>query len=184
MVSADAPALTVKFGAFDVVPPVVPNTTVAVAAMFLVNPPVPVQVKPVAVAIDRTVVAAVVLVNAIFADPKVIARVLVLLELKEPVLNVLPFKSRVPCVRVNVLAVPKAVGPISVTVMPEPLTVTLPRAFTVPVILIVPDAKNVGTKAMEFRRSTIVLSKLPHALYVHVPMLKVPVPVPKVKFLI
>lgn len=43
IVSADAPALTVKLGAFDVVPPAVePNRTVAVAAMFRVKPPVPV----------------------------------------------------------------------------------------------------------------------------------------------
>ena len=78
MVRAEAPALTVKFGAFVSDPPVVPNDTVAVAAMFRVNPPVPVQVKPVAVAIDNTVVAAVVLVKAILPVPNVIARVILL----------------------------------------------------------------------------------------------------------
>lgn len=42
IVNALAPALTVKFGAFVTLPPVVPKTTVAVAAILRVNPPVPV----------------------------------------------------------------------------------------------------------------------------------------------
>ena len=49
-----------KFGAFVLVPPVVPNVTVLVMLASVVKPPVPVSVKPVAVAIDNTVVAAVV----------------------------------------------------------------------------------------------------------------------------
>jgi len=49
-----------KFGALVAEPPVVPKTTVLVILASVVNPPVPVQVNAVAVAIDNTVVAAVV----------------------------------------------------------------------------------------------------------------------------
>lgn len=144
MVNADDPALTVKLGAFEVVPPVVPNTTVAVAAIFLVNPPVPVQVKFVAVAILSMVVAAVVLVNAIFADPKVMARVIELSELKIPVLSVLPFKLSVPSVSVNVLVAPNVSASARVKVAPTPLTATLPSVL--PAEVSVPDVMNVGLK--------------------------------------
>ena len=137
------PALTVKFGAFDAVPPVVPKTTVAVAAMFLVKPPVPVKVKLVAVAILKTVVAAVVLVSAMFPAPKLIARVLVLLELKMPVLKVNTSRLRVPAVSVVVLVVPTVIAPASVTAIPEPLIVVLPSVL--PALVIIPDARNVGT---------------------------------------
>ena len=162
MDSADAPALTVRLGAFDVVPPVVPNTTVAVAAMFLVNPPTPVKVKPVAVAIDNTVVAAVVLVNAIFAAPKVIARMLLLLELKIPVLNVKPLRLRVPAVRVKVFAAPNVIALASVKVIPEPATFVLP--IVLPALVIVPDARNVGAILLAVPRPLFKV-KLPHALY-------------------
>jgi hypothetical protein len=113
-------------GAFVVDPPTVPKTTVAVAAIFLVNPPVPVRVNPVAVAIDNTVAAAVVLVSVMLPVPKAIARVLVLLELKIPVLSVNPAKLIVPAVNVKVPAVVQRVGlPDSVRVISALLTVVL-----------------------------------------------------------
>lgn len=144
MVSADAPALTVRLGAFDVVPPVVPNTTVAVAAMFLVNPPVPVKVKPVAVAIDKTVVAAVVLVSAMLPEPKEIARVLLLLELKIPVLKVKLARSSVPAVSVVVLVVSAVIASTSVTVPAAVLTVVLPSVL--PTLVTDAVARNVGAR--------------------------------------
>ena len=71
-------------------------------------------------AILSTVVAAVVLVSAMLAEPKVIARVLVLVELNIPVERVNPLSARVPWVRVVVPLAVKAAP--RVTVMPEPLT--------------------------------------------------------------
>ena len=136
--------MTVKFGAFEVVPPVVPNTTVAVAAMFLVKPPVPVHVKFVAVAIDNTVVAVVVLVNAMLPEPKVMARVDDPEELKIPVLKVKLASARVPCVRVNVFVVPSVSASARVKVAPAPLTATLPSDL--PAEVSAPDVMNVGLK--------------------------------------
>ena len=94
---------TVKLGALVAVPPVVPNTAVLVMAASTKNLPVPVQVKPVAIAIFNTVVAAVVCdVQRIEFDPNAIDRVLVLLELKIPVPILKPLRSRVPAVNVVV----------------------------------------------------------------------------------
>lgn len=130
IVNVDDPALTVRFGAFEVEPPVVPKTIVAVAAIFLVNaPPLVVSVKLVAVAISKTVVEAVVLVNAMFADPKVMERVLELLELKMPVLNVKVLSASVPAVSVNVLVAPSVQALPSVKVDPAALKVTSLSVF-------------------------------------------------------
>ena len=139
----DAPAFTVKLGAFEVVPPeVAPKFTVAVAAMFLVNPPVPVQVKPTTVAIDKTVVPAVVLVSAMLPEPKAIARVDVPEALKIPVLRVKPARSSVPAVSVVVLVVATVIASASVTVIPAPLIVVLPSVFVA--LVIVPELRKVA----------------------------------------
>jgi len=99
-----APVVNVKFGALDVVPPaVLPQVNVLVTLIAAtVNPPVPVEVKPVTVAILNTSVPAVVCDNAIDPVPKAIARVLVLLELNIPVVRVNPAKASVPAVNVVV----------------------------------------------------------------------------------
>jgi len=100
-----APVVNVKFGALVVVPPAVaPKLNVLVLLIAAtVNPPVPVQVKLVAVAMLNTVVAVVVCDNAIDPVPKVIARVLVLSELNVPVVNVIPVANvNVPAVSVYV----------------------------------------------------------------------------------
>jgi hypothetical protein len=106
-----------------------------------VNPPVPVKVKPVAVAIDNTVAAAVVLVNAIFPEPNEIARVEDPDELKIPVLKVNPASARVPALRVVELVIPAVIASASVTVPPTALTVipaiVFPRLVKVPVAAIV-----------------------------------------------
>jgi len=89
------------FGALVAEPPVVPNVTVLVTdASTIVKPPVPVHVKPVAVAIDNTVVPAVVASNRMLLEPKAIERVLVLLELKYPVPMLYPFKFNEPVLNV------------------------------------------------------------------------------------
>lgn len=62
-------------GAFEAVPPVVPNVNVAVTPITLTKPPVPVQVNPVAIAILNLVVAAVVCPSTMLFDPNAIARV-------------------------------------------------------------------------------------------------------------
>ena len=141
MVNADAPALTVKFGAFVVDPPVVPNSIDAVAAWLRVKPPVPVQVNPVAVPIVITNTTAVVLVNAMFPEPNEIARVEDPDELKVPVLSVNPASARVPSVSVVVLAISTVIASASVTVIPVPLTVVVPSVL--PLLVTVAEARNV-----------------------------------------
>lgn len=60
-VGTAAPLVIDKFGAFVAVPPaVLPKVNVLVTDTSVVNPPVPVQVNPVAVAIDIKVCPAVV----------------------------------------------------------------------------------------------------------------------------
>lgn len=75
-------------------------------------------------------------------EPMLIALVLVLLELKNAVVTVKFAASNVPCVSVNVLAAPNVIASASVTVIPEPLTVTL--LSDLPALAIVPEARNVG----------------------------------------
>ena len=98
IVATCAPVVNVRFGALDVVPPaVLPQVNVLVTAMSAtVNPPVPVYVNAVRVAILNTVVAAVVCDNTILPVPNAIARVLVLFELNIPVVRINPAKSSVP----------------------------------------------------------------------------------------
>jgi hypothetical protein len=114
---------------------------VAVAAWFLVNPPVPVQVKPVAIAILNIVVAAVVLDSAMFPEPNEMARVFELLEEKTPVVKVKLASARVPAVKIVVFPAPDVNASPRVTVIPEPLIVSGPEVFPavvkVPVALIV-----------------------------------------------
>ena len=131
IVSAEAPALMLRLGAFAAVPPVVPNTTVAVAAWLRVNPPVPVHVNPVAVAIDSTVVAAVVLDRTMLVVPKAIALATVPDVLQIPAVAVNPPRFNVPEVNVSVdveALVTFSASP-SVTVIPVPLTLTPLRVF-------------------------------------------------------
>ena len=106
-------------------------------------PPLVVIVKLVAVDIAKKVIPSVALVNAMLPEPKAIARVLLLLELKVPVLKVKPASASVPCVRVKLLPVATVIASARVTVMPEPLTVVLPSVFVA--LVTVPDARNVGT---------------------------------------
>ena len=95
-----APVVNVRLGALDVVPSVWPQVNVFVAAILAtVNPPVPVRVNPVRVAILNTVVPAVCATGAdrsILAVPKVIARVLLVFELNIHAVRVNPFKLSVP----------------------------------------------------------------------------------------
>ena len=97
-----APVVNVRFGALVVVPPaVLPQVNVLVTAIAAtVNPPVPVYVNPVVVAILNTTVAAVVCDNAIDPVPNAILRVLALVERNIPVVNVNPARSNVPAVSV------------------------------------------------------------------------------------
>jgi len=89
------------FSLFDAVAPAAsPNLNVLVVDIAADMFDVPVNVKFVAVAIDRTVDPAVVVVVTIEpVVPNAIERVLVLDELNTPVLNVRLFRSNVPCDR-------------------------------------------------------------------------------------
>lgn len=140
IVKALAPAVTNKFGALDAEPPVVPKTSVAVAAWFLEKPPVPVQVKPVAIGINNIFVVAVVLDKTMFPEPNAIDRVLVLDELKIPVESVNPARSREPLVRVKVFVAPSVIASASSNPLVASMTtllIDLPLLVNVVVALIV-----------------------------------------------
>lgn len=103
MLPIAAPLVIAKFGALVSEPPAVdPNRNVLVTVRLDTNPPVPVYVNPVAVAMANTIWAAVVWVRLMLFDPNTMARVLALSELKMPVVRSLPFRSRVPAVSVVV----------------------------------------------------------------------------------
>ena len=107
----------VKFGAFDVVPPVVPNTTVVETGRLCVNNPVPDQVKPVAFAISRQVTGVVVVLRAMLPEPNIMSLVLLLLDEKSPQVKVKPApRLNVPLVRVIVELEPIVKLSLSVTV--------------------------------------------------------------------
>ena len=95
-VCSELPLVIDKLGALVVEPPVVPNVYVLVMAASETNPPVPVQVKPVAVAALSTVVSAVVCANIILFEPNATLRVFELLELNRPKVLSDPPKSNVP----------------------------------------------------------------------------------------
>jgi hypothetical protein len=129
------PEVRNKLGALISEPAVDPQVNVLVTDMAVVNPPVPVQVNPVMVAIDSTTVAAVVCARTIFAEPKIIERVFELLELNAPVVSVNPAKSNVPVVNVKVLVELRVNAPVRV-VVPVPLAINplivLPFVVKVP----------------------------------------------------
>ena len=94
-------------------------------AIAEVNPPVPVYVKPVAVAIDSTISDAIVLFNMILLVPNVITLVFEFVELNIPVVKLKPFSANVPEVNVNVVAVAVAAVPY------VPVKVTVPAALLI-----------------------------------------------------
>ena len=106
----------VKFGAFDVVPPVVPNTTVVETGRLCVNNPVSDQVKLVAFAISRQVTGVKLVLRAMLPEPKKMCLVLLLLDEKSPQVKVNPPRAKLPLVRVNVTFEPIVKLSLSVTV--------------------------------------------------------------------
>jgi hypothetical protein len=80
------------------------NVLVILAAA--VKPPVPVKEKPVAVAIDKLTVAAVVVDNTMLLVPNAILRVLELLEANVPVVSVNPPRAKAPFVKVVAAVAP------------------------------------------------------------------------------
>ena len=101
-VDIEEPLVNVKFGLLVALPPVVPKTNVLVTVIALVNPPVPVYVKPVAVVICNTVWPADVCANTILVVPKSIERVFELFELNIPTVKVKPPNDNDPLVNVAV----------------------------------------------------------------------------------
>ena len=93
--------VNVKLGEISAVPPVVPNVNVLVIFAAAVNPPVPVKLNPVTVAIDRLTAAAVVVDNTMLLVPNAIERVLVLLELNVPIVKSNPPKLSVPNIKIH-----------------------------------------------------------------------------------
>ena len=130
--------VSVKFGALELEPPVVPNTNILITSAAAVNPPVPVTENPVAFAMSRLVELPVVVANTILPVPNAILRVLLRLELNVPVVNVYPARSNVPLFKVvATVAVVNVTAPASVVVPPGQLTVIstigLPLGVNVPV---------------------------------------------------
>jgi hypothetical protein len=120
-----------------VVAPVGPNSNVLVTDIAALMFDVPVNVKFVAVAIDRTVDATVVVVRTIDpVVPKAIERVVLLDEINPPVVKVKLFRSNVPAVNEDMPVIEHVKASCSVVVIPEPLTVnvsiTLPFDVSVP----------------------------------------------------
>ena len=107
-VATDAPVVNVKPGALVTEPPAVaPKLNVLVLLISAtVNPPVPVRVNPVAVAMFNTVVVAVVCVRLMLPAlvlPKAIERTPAPVELNMPVVSVAPSANvNVPAVNVYV----------------------------------------------------------------------------------
>ena len=134
-----------RFGALVAEPPVVPNVTVLVILASVVKPPVPVQVKPVAVAIDSTVVAAVVWASTMLLEPNVMERVLVLVELNIPVVKLKPANANVPLVNVAV-AVAVIVNASPTDVVPVVLLMVSIANVVLPLLVIVPVPTIVGVK--------------------------------------
>lgn len=116
-VGTAAPLVNDKLGALvDAPPAALPKENVRVMSAAAVNPPVPEQVNPVAVAIDNTVVASVVCANTILPVPNWTERVLVLALLNAPVVNVKLFRFSVPLVSAVVAVNAVANAPASVVV--------------------------------------------------------------------
>jgi len=166
----------VKFGLLVAEPPVVPNTYVLVIDASAVNPPVPVYVNPVAVAIDNTVVAAVVCANTILPLPKLIERVLVLLELNIPVVSVNPANAKVPDVNVVVAVAVANDNALPKVVVPEVLlivnaAIVLPLGVIVPVPIII--AVNVVNVPPLLRVNPFKFSEVVPGLNAVVPKFKV-----------
>ena len=135
--------VSVKLGALVEDPPVVPKVIALFISAAALNPPVPVQEKLVAFAIPKLVSPAVVVARTILPDPNAILRVVVLLELKLPVVSVNPAKSNVPAVSVVCAVTPVAKAPASVVVPLGQLTVSAEIALPFGVIVPVPDVVTV-----------------------------------------
>ena len=83
-VAIDDPLINVKFGALVVKPPlllVLPNVNVLATDIVVVNPPVPVYVNPVVVAMAKTALPLPPPANTMLFVPNAIDRVFELLEL-------------------------------------------------------------------------------------------------------
>ena len=139
------PDVRLMLSLFDAVAPAVPpKLNVLIIGIPADMFDVPVNVKFVAVAIDRLVAPICAASTIEPVEPKAIARVFVLLELRILVVRVKLFKSSVPSVKVHVAEPePRSVVKAScrVVVIPVPLTVnvsiTSPFDVSVPVPTVV-----------------------------------------------
>ena len=130
--------VSVRLGALsEATVAVLPTAYVLVMAASAVKPPAPVQVKPVAVVMFNAVWPAVVFTNAMLPEPNAMARVVELLELNAPVVNVNPARANVPLPN-DVVAVTDVLSAPARVVVPEELlrvnaAIVLPFGVTVPV---------------------------------------------------
>jgi hypothetical protein len=111
-VGVDAPDVRLMFSLFEAVAPETPNVNVLVTDIAALIFDVPVNVKFVAVFIDRTVTPAVVVVRTIEPVlPNAIARVLLPDAENMPVVKVKSFRFNVPFVSVVVRVEPTVIAP-------------------------------------------------------------------------
>ena len=162
----EPPIVNERFGAVAVEPPAVLPQVIVLGVVILPieNPPVPLGVNPVSVAIANTVVA--LALSVIILLPKLIARVFVLSELNTPVVK-LALSVNVPDVKVKVVAV-KVELIVVIPVIDEQFTASIvfPLPLIVPVLTIVavrfvyvpPDAK---VKLYKFNVATAGVQVLP-----------------------
>jgi len=139
-VGTDAPDVRLILSLLLVVaPPVLPKLNVLVTDIAALIFDVPVNVKFVAVAIDRLVRPTDAASTIEPVEPKAIARVFIFDDSRILVVRVKPFRSNVPTVKLQVLILLFVVvvnASCSVVVIPKPLTVntliTLPFDVSVP----------------------------------------------------
>ena len=139
--------VNVTFGALVADPLVVPNTSVLVTEASVVNPPVPVYVKLVTVAILSTICAAVVCAKTILFVPNAIDLVFVLLELNIPVVKSNPANDNVPLVSV-VLLVAVNVNAEPNVVVPDVLLIVNDANVALALLVIVPVPTIVAVNAV------------------------------------
>ena len=120
----------VRLGALlDKPPEVAPNDKVLFISAVVINPPVPVQVKPWAIDMNRLTAPTVVVANIILFEPNAIARVFEFEEVNVPTVKSNPPKSNVPASKVPIEVAVYVCVPSSVNVTPKPLTPIPPNCF-------------------------------------------------------
>lgn len=112
------------------------------------KPPVPVQVKLVAVAMSIVSLPAVAATSIILLEPNATERVLVFVEENTGQVKLKPFNESVPEVKVNVAPVLVIENAAANEVVPDTLSINMSSRVVFPLLLIVPVPRMVGLKVV------------------------------------